>query len=133
MFTWLLALLADDPISSTLGGGAGWVGAGLLGGVLAWLLFIHLPGKDKQLKDFIDSKDKQVTDLHQRNWEMLQQLTKDYKEGMKDVALHCEQEISKLTTYWQSQLSGLTKAIQDLTETIDQMRFPPRDSGKGTI
>ncbi len=129
MAAWLIALLADDPISSTLGGGAGWVGAGLLGGVLAWLLFIHLPGKDKQLKDFIDGKDKQVADLHQRNWEMIQQLTKDYKDGMKEVALHCEEEMRNLTTYWQSQLTGLTSAIQDLTEKIDQVRFPREGKG----
>lgn len=50
----LLAQAGPDPIS----GGAGWVGAGLLGAVMAWLLLVHLPNKDKQLKEFIDSRDK---------------------------------------------------------------------------
>lgn len=50
---------AADPIS----GGAGWVGAGLLGLVLGWLLFVHLPAKDKQLANLIESKDRQIADL----------------------------------------------------------------------
>jgi len=48
--------LAQTPAES-LAGGAGWVGAGLLGGVLAWLMFVHLPSKDKQIKELIDGKD----------------------------------------------------------------------------
>lgn len=43
----LLAQIAADPIS----GGAGWIGAGLLGAVLAWLMFVHLPGKDKLIRE----------------------------------------------------------------------------------
>lgn len=55
---WLMTLaeqsaVVADPIS----GGAGWVGAGLLGLVLGWLLLVHLPAKDKQL----ENKDKQHT------------------------------------------------------------------------
>lgn len=47
----MLMLLAQaaDPLS----GGAGWVGAGLLGCCLAWLFFVHLPAKDKLLLDLL--------------------------------------------------------------------------------
>src|SRR5689334_4997153 len=38
------------PTIDSLSGGAGWFGAGLLGLVLGWLLLVHLPSKDKQLK-----------------------------------------------------------------------------------
>lgn len=38
-----------DPIS----GGAGWVGTGLLGAVLSWLLLKHLPDKDRQIREVI--------------------------------------------------------------------------------
>ena len=55
----LFAQNVADPIS----GGAGWVGAGLLGLVLGWLLLWHLPQKDKQLKEIIDGKDKQFQTL----------------------------------------------------------------------
>lgn len=51
----LTTLLAQssDPIS----GGAGWVGAGLLGLVLAWYLFIRTPAIDKQFNDLVKSCD----------------------------------------------------------------------------
>ncbi len=52
----IFAILAQtDPIS----GGAGWVGAGLLGLVLGWLLLKHLPDKDKQIKDLLDAATKE--------------------------------------------------------------------------
>ena len=35
-------------------GAAGWAGTGLLGAVLAWLCFIHLPAKDKQIKEMLE-------------------------------------------------------------------------------
>ena len=45
----LLLLAQGEPIS----GGAGWVGAGLLGSVLAWLLLVHIPNMDKQIMTLI--------------------------------------------------------------------------------
>lgn len=50
----LLAQLNDLP------GMSGWVGTGLLGSVLAWLLLRHLPEKDKQLMDLVKAKDDAV-------------------------------------------------------------------------
>ena len=47
LFTGLVAQM--DGLS----GGAGWVGAGMLGAVLGWLLFVYLPAKDKQIKDLL--------------------------------------------------------------------------------
>ncbi len=40
-----------DPLT----GGAGWASAGLFGMVLAWLLMIHLPAKDKQITTLVDN------------------------------------------------------------------------------
>ena len=125
---------ATDSIS----GGAGWVGAGLLGLVLGWLMLKHLPDKDKQISGLIDqfgkmldarevalreliaAKDKQISEMLVNKWQIIQSLTKDYRDGIKDVAGHCEQEIARLTTYWQSQMSSLTAAIQDLSEHVQQ-------------
>lgn len=47
---WFLYSQADTP-----GIPPGWVGAGLLGSVLAWLMFVHLPAKDKLIKDLIQA------------------------------------------------------------------------------
>lgn len=76
-----LILAQADPIS----GGGGWVGAGLLGAVLAWLLLVHLPSKDKQLREFIESKDKHI-----------QQLVGDFKVSLELVVKHCEAENDKI-------------------------------------
>lgn len=64
MMLFLVILLAQsvqpaDPLS----GGAGWFGAGLLGLVLGWVFFFHLPAKDKQLKELFEGKDNQVKEL----------------------------------------------------------------------
>ena len=53
-------VLADlDPVS----GGAGWVGTGLLGSVLCWLLLKHLPDQTRQLRELTEAKDKQIETL----------------------------------------------------------------------
>lgn len=59
----LLILHFADVTSDPISGGAGWVGAGLLGAVLAWLLLKHLPDKDRQLHDLLASKDEQMKTL----------------------------------------------------------------------
>lgn len=48
----ILAQAPPDPI----GGGAGWLGAGLLGSVLAWLLLVYLPAQWKQFKELLNEQ-----------------------------------------------------------------------------
>jgi hypothetical protein len=55
----LIAEASTDPLS----GNTGWIGAGLLGAVLAWLMFVHLPGLQKQLREFVAEKDCQIREL----------------------------------------------------------------------
>jgi len=66
-----LVLLAED--GSALSGigaiGAGWTGAGLLGGVLWWLCFKYLPAQDARLERAIEGERiaaKAQTDAHAR-------------------------------------------------------------------
>lgn len=106
LFAQVLAQVPTDPLS----GGAGWVGAGLLGAVLAWLMFVHLPAKDKQaeakdakIASIVEIKDKQIaailtentlerererTDRHDRAnafQKLLNDLAKDHKEQMREM------------------------------------------------
>lgn len=53
-------LLVDGGTDLSALGGSGWVGAGLLGAVLAWLLLFHLPSKDKQLRELMEAHAKQL-------------------------------------------------------------------------
>lgn len=57
MFAYhVIALLAQSPSTDPLSGGAGWVGAGLLGAVLAWVMFVHLPGKDRLMMSILEKQ-----------------------------------------------------------------------------
>ena len=69
----ILALLIFVPFaqaipSDPLAGGAGWVGAGLLGAVLSWLMFVHLPAKDKQIGQLLELGSKE-RELREVKWE----------------------------------------------------------------
>lgn len=100
---WLTLAQTVDPIS----GGAGWVGAGLLGLVLAWLLLRHLPAKDQQLKDFSEAKDRHVQYLTERYEAKLDAVTsaferethetrEEFKKALDEVLRHCEKETARL-------------------------------------
>ncbi len=52
---------ADTLTGGAIPGGAGWVGAGLLGLVLSWLLLVHLPAKDKQITEMVKARDEALT------------------------------------------------------------------------
>ncbi len=54
--------------------GAGWVGAGLLGSVLGWLLLKHLPANDAQIERLVDKFDAQLRET--RN---------DFKDSLRDL------------------------------------------------
>ena len=100
---WLLADI--DPAG--LAGTSGWVGAGLLGLVLAWLLLVHLPKQDeredKRQKDWaerMDAKDKVFTDC----------LTaKDAKHEtiIKITTDHCEKQLDIITSHFLAEIRGL--------------------------
>jgi hypothetical protein len=68
-----------EPIS----GGAGWIGAGLLGAVLSWLLLVHLPNKDKQTRDLLDRHDASQRDLQ-----------KTFSDSIDKTIEHCKEELA---------------------------------------
>lgn len=81
MPAFALLVIAQAQTPDPISGGAGWVGAGLLGAVLGWLLFFHLPSKDKQLKEFIDGKDAQLAakDAH------VERMAAKFDESLKEL------------------------------------------------
>lgn len=65
MFEATLNLLIANINNPTdvISGGAGWVGSGLFGLVLGWLLFFHLPEDNKKETKSAESKDAFVKDM----------------------------------------------------------------------
>jgi hypothetical protein len=73
---WLI-LFAQQSVG--LPDGSGWIGLGMLGPVLAWLFFWHLPAKDKQIADLV----KAAADERERT-----QKAQDDKEELDRQARH---------------------------------------------
>lgn len=91
-------LLADvDPSQAWTAILSGSVSAsGILGAVLWWLFYTHLPSKDKQTKELVDAHSVRCD-----------QLVKDYKECSRDerqtfstaldkVLTHCTEEFRRI-------------------------------------
>jgi hypothetical protein len=60
-------LIAQGGLTGADGGWSGWVGAGLLGLVLGWLLYKHLPDKDQQITGLISTHHKHLTEIAAQN------------------------------------------------------------------
>lgn len=121
----LLAQMAD-PIS----GGAGWIGAGLLGVVLAWLLLLHLPAKDKQLKEMIEGRDALAKDLAIKTAEVAKQQRDDFKENLKSVTDHCKQDTEVMANSVRAEINHLSVAVTELRKAIDALSMATPGPGK---
>jgi len=91
----MLLLFAAEGLEA-LAGGSGWVGAGLLGMVLAWLLLFHLPAKDKQMERMIADKDKVVSDLMTRHEAIQEKSRVAYQATLDVVVNHCDKEVESI-------------------------------------
>ena len=111
-----LLILAQLPPADPISGGAGWVGTGLLGSVLAWVFFWHLPAKDKQLEKLITDKDAHVATLTERYEKKLERVTLafeaeldkskiEFKAALDQVLNHCDKETNKLVEAFRTELA----------------------------
>jgi hypothetical protein len=107
---------------------AGWVGAGLLGAVLAWLCWIRIPAedakterlmkskdenmtaKDAQIERLIKSSDERISIMMEHQKGSIIAMSGDHREQMKaaiaefrsviqDTASHCDKEVERLLAF----------------------------------
>lgn len=83
-----------DPVS----GNSGWAGAGLLGGVLGWLLFIHLPAKDKQITALVSAKDEVVKEIIQSKDEAINAAILQFKIELQKERETCEKTFERIAS-----------------------------------
>lgn len=113
--------------------GSGWVGAGLLGAVLAWVFFKHLPDKDAQLKGFIESRDKLSTEKDKRVEKILSDQTSflttvdkerrdDFKTSLQIIVDHCARESTMQRDIMVKDLAESSQAIVDLRQVLEGVR-----------
>lgn len=83
------------------------MGAGLLAGVLSWLLWVHLPAKDKQLQTLLEGKDRQIEVLLAHKWAAIEKMTEahsanirtvtaEFRSVISETVRHCEMEITRI-------------------------------------
>lgn len=113
----LLLLAQSDPLS----GGAGWVGTGLLGAVLSWLLFVHLPAKDKQIKELIENKDKALERKDKENKDSVDlhiRIEKEQREAYLISEREQRADFRKALDSFSTQIMGLMAAFREELEQI---------------
>jgi hypothetical protein len=125
-FLLVIAQTAAPP--DIISGGAGWVGAGLLGSVLGWLLFINIPAKDKQIAGMIESRDALVKEMAASHQEAVKSLAADYRAAVADMDRRCGEmdrerrhdyngQLQVIVTHCENELHLTNKAIRrDLDE-----------------
>jgi hypothetical protein len=125
----LIGQVTTDPLS----GGAGWVGTGLLGSVLGWLLFIHLPKKDQQVLELINSRDKLVEKLTAEFRQSIAELLDkanvndkeqrvNFKESLERVTAHCEKEVTTTVDALRKDVDRISTYVGELTKKINGER-----------
>lgn len=109
--TALLAALMGWPLAQVVGGdalagNAGWVGTGLLGAVLSWLLLKHLPGKDAQLERLIDGHKASVQELARTHDEAVRTILADKSAERKEQLAAYREECGALRTVFEREQSA---------------------------
>jgi hypothetical protein len=129
-----LIILAEvtTPLDA-LGGAPAWVGTGLLGSVLGWLLFLHLPNKDKQIAGLIESRDAamkalaadyraSLMDLTNRFIETDKERRDDYKQSLQVVVNHCEKETAMTNDAIRKDLGEMSSLAASLRQLVEELR-----------
>ncbi len=124
MPTVFCALLLATEVDQ-VGGNAGWVGAGLLGAVLTWLMFKHLPDKDRQVNDLIKRKDESVAAVMVLNESQRKEytltllaMTADFRAEAGAERIACEKHYATLATSMQTAFTTLGEQLRASGEQV---------------
>jgi hypothetical protein len=77
---------------------APWTGLGLVALILRWLLYTHLPAKDKQIDDLVTAYNVRQDQKDTAHAQALKESRVDFKESLDKVVSHCAEEMEKLTS-----------------------------------
>jgi hypothetical protein len=122
MMMMVFVVAQSDPIS----GGAGWVGAGLLGCVLAWLLLVHLPAQEKSRREMVASHEAEMAEaLKVQRADMLgaiaQQRT-DFAASIERILRQHEIQMQHLAEAVNKDMQLTRQMIQELRDYRDRDR-----------
>src|SRR5260221_8623194 len=85
IFDQSLSYLSSDSnvfadITEPIAGGAGYLGAGLLGLVLSWLMLKYLPEERQFMLNYLASKDLQIEKMEERHIIYIERTIKELRE-----------------------------------------------------
>jgi len=104
--------------------------SGILVMVLRWLAFTHLPNKDRQIKEMLDShkdqiqaKDKQIDSILDHKWLAIEKLSEDRRLEVAALAAefrsisaeqnkHCDEENSRLIAHCDKEIDRLERWLE---------------------
>lgn len=115
----ILAQAGSGPDASAVA--SGWVGAGLLGLVLSWIFFKHLPAKDDQIERLIKSKDVAIKEMIEFKDKQIETNQEICKEEQKQAHQSHERQMEMLANTLQKQLDALGKSVMSLGEIIQHV------------
>ncbi len=127
LFLWyaLQAQTGVDPLS----GGAGWVGAGLLGCILAWLLLKHWPASDAAREQFWKDHNKHVETLTQKFVDGMGEARREFLAELQKQREADKIELDKQRDFrhqqgnqMQAVMGKILEAIEELKDEIHLMR-----------
>lgn len=147
----LLLLAVLDPVSTVVGT-SGWVGAGLLGAVLMWVFFVHLPAKDKRDREkdellvaqhkehtatiaaLIEGKDRVLAEQRVDMLKAIHEMGAQFTGGIKEQRLDAHAAVERVLRHCESQVNvvangAMMKCAQSLdrvAEAIDSHASPAR-------
>ena len=119
-------MLAQSAAIDTLSGTGGWAGCGLVGLVLSWLLLVHLPAKDKQVKDTFDANVTQVKGLVDSFGITLKEQRTEFLSSLKDQQTTHLASLDKTETRLQRGMDGICARLERIEDHIASAGFADR-------
>jgi hypothetical protein len=114
------------PDPTALGGSSGWLGAGLLGLVLAWLLLRHLPAKDQQLSDWMARRDSTMSEMVAHHDMVAADQRKDFKEALGSILAQHDREFTTLLSTFSNDLRSISLRLESPPWNGVERRHPAR-------
>lgn len=121
---WHLLADAAGPAGSVdvLPGAPTWAGMGLVTGLLWWLLFKHLPNKDRQIVGLIADRDRAMAEKDARHDAHTAEITARFNATMFDVVARFtdldKERRADFRDQLQSIASGCSREVNQLGEQV---------------
>lgn len=115
---FLFQLLADVSTDS-FPGGAGWATSGLVTMVLGWLLFRHIPNREKRDAEMHEAKDKHFHSILDAKDNQAKYQQDVFVQALASVTAHCEREVSAVTESFRRESDRLMSVLNQISAKID--------------